>query len=421
MSRKPHYSRRDFLKTAGAAAATLPALSAVGFAQSPAPSQRINVGIIGCGGIARSHLGALLDLGDSHGVRVQAVCDVFETRARAFQDWIWRVGGDARYHADYRDLLAEPDLDYVVIATPEHWHSRQALDALDAGLHIYCEKPITWSVGQAHQVLDKVRETGLKLQVGVQGMSDDSYASANRAIREGKLGPVVEAQIDYVRNHPLDLGPWRTGVDPGLAKPEDLDWEAWLGPAPSVPWSAQRFFEWRNYRDYSGGIATDLFIHRLTRILKACNLTYPVRAVGMGGIYLWEDGRDLPDNLEILLEYPAVEGVTPGMTVHVLGTMANAHRNDHVIRGQAATLRFTPDGWEILDQESGEVVETHVKTGGEDIGLHHQNLIAAIRDGEELKCPAELGVYGQTAVDGANRSWFEKRMMSWDDSSMSWG
>ncbi len=420
MMKNEKLSRRSFLKTTGLAAASVPALSARGLSQTPGANRRINMGIIGCGGIAQSHLSALLEIRETDDVEVVAVCDVYETRAKAFQDHIWRVGGDARLYADYRQLLEHDGLDYVLIATPEHWHAQQTLDALDAGLHVYCEKPITRIVAEAHQVLQKVGDSGLKMQVGVQGMSDDSYASANQAIREGKLGPVVEAQIDYVRNHPLDQGPWRTGVNSDLAQPPDLDWERWLGPAPARPWSSQRFFEWRNYVDYSGGIATDLFIHRLTRILKACDLAYPSRVVGMGGIYLWEDGRDLPDSFELLAEYPAVEGITPGMTVHVLGTMANARRNDHLIRGQKASLAFTREGWEIRDEASGEVVETHEKSGGERIDLHHQNLLAAIRDGQPLACPAELGVFGLTAVAGANDSWFQKRMMAWDDSTKSW-
>ncbi|MFQ5738387.1 MAG: Gfo/Idh/MocA family oxidoreductase [Acidobacteriota bacterium] len=420
MTESKRFPRRKFLQTAGLAAASLPALTAKSYAQVAGANDRLHIGLIGCGGMARSHLNALLAMRQSDNLRILAVADVYQTRARNFQDRIWRVGGNARAFTSYRDLLDVKDLDYVVIATPEHWHARQALDALDAGHHLYCEKPITHSVASAHQVLEKVRSSGLKMQVGVQGMSDDSYSSANRAIREGKLGPVVEAQIDYVRNYSADRGPWRTGVDPNLPKPSDLDWEAWLGPAPKRPWSPPRFFEWRNYRDYSGGIATDLFIHRLTRLLKACSLKYPTRVTGMGGIYMWNDGRDLPDNFEMLAEYPAVEGITPGMTVHLLGTMANAHPNPHLIRGKNASLVFEKTGWRILEERTGEVLAVHKKTGAEDVTLHHRNLQGAIRSGAPLRCPAELGVYGLTAVSGANQSWFEKRMLTWDEPSKSW-
>ncbi|MHC4796680.1 MAG: Gfo/Idh/MocA family oxidoreductase, partial [Planctomycetota bacterium] len=266
-------------------------------------------------------------------------------------------------------------------------------------------------------ILAKVRQTGLKLQVGVQGMSDDSYTSANEAIRNGKLGPVIHAQTEYCRRHPLDSGPWRKeDTDPSMTKPADLDWDNWLGPAPKRPWNPRRYFEWRNYKAYSGGVATDLFVHRLTRIVRACELGFPTRVVGMGGIYLWPDGRELPDNFEMIAEYPPVEGITPGMTVHVLGTMGNRRTIEHCIRGNKATLVFIhKKGWQIIEEGTGKVLETYNRTSPEDIGVHHKNLHAAIRNNTPLNCPAELGVYGFVPVRMANLSWFEKKMLVWDD------
>lgn len=417
MSHDKKSTRRSFLKMAGAAGATLPLVSARSYANIIGANERMNVGIIGCGGMAGNHLSALLNMPEA--VEVVAVNDVYETRARHFQDVIYEDGGRADRIADYRELLERTDLDYVLIATPEHWHAQQSLDALDAGLDVYCEKPMTHTVEEAFAVLDKVRSTGRTLQVGVQGMSDDSYASANEAIRAGKIGPVISAQIEYVRNYD-QTGPWRTGVDPDLPRPDDLDWDAWLGPATDRPWSPRRYFEWRIFRDYSGGIATDLFIHRLTRLLKACGLGLPDRVVGMGGIYLWDDGRELPDNMEMLLEYPAVEGITPGMTVHVLGTMGNDRGIEHVIRGHGRSLLFTSAGWEIVDESTGDIVESHEKTGSESVFPHHQNLQAAIRGDEALRCDAELGLYGVVAVAGAVDSWFEKEMLNWDAGRNRW-
>jgi hypothetical protein len=217
---------------------------------------------------------------------------------------------------------------------------------------------------------------------------------------------VVQAQIEYVRRY--NQGPWR---DPNLnenqPKPADLDWDAWLGNAPKIDWNPHHYFEWRNYSVYSGGIATDLFIHRITRIMKACKLLYPRRVVGMGGIWQWPDGRDLPDNFEMICEYPR------GMTVYVLGTMSNRVGIDHLIRGYRGTLYFTPTGWVAKDKD-GKVLETHQKTGGEDISLHHTNLHNHLRNGEPLNCPVELGMAGVVAVNMANESWRSSRMMGWD-------
>ena len=149
-------------------------------------------------------------------------------------------------------------------------------------------------------------------------------------------------------------------INDATPKPPDLDWNAWLGDAPKIAWNPHHYFEWRNYAAYSGGISTDLFIHRITRIMKACDLLYPRRVVGMGGIWQWPDGRDLPDNFEMICEYPR------GMTVYVLGTMSNRVGIDHLIRGYRATLYFTNTGWEIRDKD-GKLLESHQKTGGEDI------------------------------------------------------
>lgn len=413
MKSQSRMSRRAFFKTGAAMSALAAGFSARSLARVPGANERLNIGVIGCGGMAEGHLRALLELSGADNLEVIGVCDVYETRARNFHDRIVKAGGRSKVITDYRELLALRDLDSVLIATPEHWHARQTLDALEAGKHVYCEKPLTHTISEAQAVVAKARETGLKLQVGVQGMSDDSYASAYEAIRSGKLGPVVQAQIDYVRNYPIDRGPWRKEINADAPKPDDLNWDEWLGSAPRRPWSAARYYEWRNYRDYSGGIATDLWVHRITRILKGCGLGYPSRVAAFGGIYLWPDGRELPDNMEMIAEFPAVEGITPGMTLHVLGTMGNNRPIEHCIRGHAATLLFTKEGWDIVDQESGKVMETHKKTGAENISLHHRNHHAAIRTGAALACPPELGLYGVVSANLANESWFQGKVMTW--------
>jgi len=413
MERQKAPSRRTFLKT-GAIAAGAAALNAKSYARASGANSRLNAGIIGCGGIASGHLNALLSLVEEDNVAVTRVCDVYTKRAQEFTDRIKDAGGEAKPTGDYRELLNDPDIDYVVVATPEHAHHYLTMAALEAGKHVYCEKPLCYDIREAKEVVRMAARTGLKLQVGVQGMSDDSYSSAHEAILAGKIGQVVEAQIDYVRNHGLDLGPWRRRTLPATEKPADLDWNAWVHPRTTRPWDPHHYFEWRCYRDYSGGIATDLFVHRITRLIRACGLTFPIRAAGMGGIYTWDDGRDLPDSLEVLLEYPAVEGITQGMTVHLLGTMANKNRNPHCIRGKDGTLVFTSEGWEIVSEKKSEVVETHAKTGGEDLRLHHMNHHAAIRKGAELNCPPELGLYGVVASRMGNLSIFQRKMVEWD-------
>jgi len=216
----------------------------------------------------------------------------------------------------------------------------------------------------------------------------------------------VQAQIEYTRRYDK-LGPFRLPeVTDSMPKPVDLDWNAWLGDAPRIPWNPHHYHEWRCYSAYSGGIATDLFVHRLTRMLIACNLTFPSRVVGMGGIRQWPDGRDLPDNFEMICEYPE------GMTVYVLGTMSNRVRIEHLIRGYRGTMTFHGKGWIARDKD-GETLEEYTGDVREDIHKHHTNLHNHLRNGEKLNCPVELGAAGVVAINMANRSWREGEMLSW--------
>ncbi len=308
---------------------------------------------------------------------------------------------------DYRKLLEFKEIDYVTIATPEHQHAPMALNAMDAGKHVYCEKPLAHTIEQGFEVWDKSKATGKSVQVGIQGMSDDSYASAGNAIRDGLLGRVVQAQIEYVRRYG-EQGFCRVpDLDGSMPRPDNLNWEMWLGNAPKVPWNPHHYFEWRNYSSYSGGIATDLFTHRLARILKACDLTYPRRVAGLGGIWQWPDGRDLPDNFEMICEYPR------GMTVHVLGTMSNRHPIEHCIRGYRGTLLFTEDGW-IAQDKDGKTLAEHKKSGAEDIVLHHTNLHKHLRNGDPLNCPIDFAVMPLVTLCMANESWRTGQMLAWD-------
>ncbi len=407
-------TRRGFL-SAGTIAAGAMAMSARSHARTIGANDRLGAAIVGCGGMGGSHLDTLIAIAAEDNIDVRMTCDVNPERANAFRDRVNDSGGKAVAVTDYDNVLGSPDIDYILVAVPEHGHHYLTMEALGAGKHVYCEKPMCYDVREAKEVVERAAQTGLKLQVGVQGMADDSYSSALDAIRAGKIGKVVAAEIEYVRNHPAGSGPWRrTSVSDATAMPEGLDWARWLYPREPRPWDPHHYFEWRCYRAYSGGIATDLFVHRITRIIRACGLTFPARVAGLGGIYTWNDGRDLPDSMEMLLEYPAVEGVTDGMTVRLLGTMANKRPSPHCIRGKSGTLVFTSTGWDIISEDDGKTSESHVKTGGEDLRPHHMNHHAAIRTGEALFCPPELGLYGVVAARMGNLSWFQQKMVAWD-------
>lgn len=372
-------------------------------------NNRLRVGIIGCGGLAQgAHIPSLMRMKEADNVEIVAVCDVYQKRL----DQAAATTGAAPVK-DYRAMLDNKDVDYVTIVTPEHWHARMTLDAADAGKHIYCEKPMTWSIEQAKQVVKKIQQTSVKMQVGVQGMCDDSYETAQKYVKEGKLGRVVQAQIDYSRNYKRDF--WVSDEPDKDVRPgENLDWNAFLGPAPKRPFDLDRFLHWRRYWDYSGGIATDLFVHRITRIIRALDLKFPTRVVGIGGKWEFRDSpAEIPDTFNMMLDYP------DGLSVVVLSSMANDAPIPHVLRGHDATLEFTREGFVIRPQgrfnKEGEKPEiVHKKTGAEDITLHHRNLQNAIRGGEALKCDVMTGYYGVVAVRLAVESYRKSKYMKWD-------
>jgi predicted dehydrogenase len=404
MSEQNSVNRRTFLKTGTVLAATTAGMTAASYAKVKGANDRIRIGFIGVGGMGSGHINAIAGLKEKNNLEGVAVADCWKTRAAAAAK---KVGAEKSFQ-DYHKVLDIKDIDYTVIAVPEHWHAKIAIDAMDAGKAIYVEKPMTHTFQEGLEVMKKQKETKRPLQVGVQAMSDDSYSSAAKVIEEGMLGQVVQAQIEYVRRYNKQ-GPWRKpGLKDNTPQPADLDWKTWIGHAPKIDWNPHHFYEWRNYARYSGGICTDLFIHRITRIMKACGLLYPRRVTGMGGIWQWPDGRDLPDNFEMICEYPR------GMTVYVLGTMSNRVGIDHLIRGYRATMYFHNKGWTVKNKD-GKVIAEHQKTGGEDIRLHHTNLQNHLRNGEELNCPVELGMAGVAAVTMANESWRTSQVMGWDE------
>jgi predicted dehydrogenase len=396
------FSRREFF---GVSSAALLTSTARGYSQISGANERLRVGVIGCGGQAMGHMRALKRNKDADNVEIIAVSDIYKKRRDQAADL---TGG--KPYKNYHDLLAIKDIDYVLIATPEHWHSQMTLDVADAGKHIYCEKPMTRTVEQARQVVAKIHGGKVKMQVGVQGTSDDSYITANQYIKDGALGHVVLAQIDYSRNYKDDF--WEYKIDPEAKPGEDLDWNAFLGKAPKRPWDPDRFFSWRRYWDYSGGIASDLFVHRATRMIKSLGLTFPATAVASGGKFEFtQSAAEIPDTFNALLDYPE------GLTLQLVSSMANDTKINHLIRGHKATLEFTTTGFTITPQKmfaEGAKEIVHQKSGAEDLALHHRNLMNAIRKNEALHCDVDLGFYGVVASEMMVQSYRRRKYVKWD-------
>lgn len=293
-------TRRTFLGSGTALAATRPY----------AANDRIQVGVIGAG--ARSHelMAALMQ---HEGAEIVAVVDAYRGRLERALD---RVKGRAKAYKTYQDILAQKSIDAVLVVTPDHWHRKLVLEAIAAGKDVYCEKPLTYRTSDGLEIVQAARAAKRIVQVGSQGMSSQSQRKAKEMIRAGKLGKVTIIRAAYNRN--TASGAWIYPIPPD-ASPQTVDWEMFLGPAPKRPFSLERFFRWRCYEDYSGGIATDLFVHLCTTIHFLMDAKAPAKAMALGQLYRWKESRDagIPDTLNAILEYPE------GFVVNLSSTFNN--------------------------------------------------------------------------------------------------
>jgi len=414
-------TRRMFFGTAGAAVGA-PSLAG-SRKRVIGANDRINVGVIGTGargtGLMRIALRRAEQKGDT---QVVAVCDVYQRRLTRAAE----LARGAKPYVYHEELLARSDIDAVIVGTPDHWHAPITLKAMERGIDVYCEKPAALKVEDALVIARKSRQLGRILQVGVQSMSWSKWRKAKDAISSGLLGPVVCCHGTYSRNVPR--GDWNYRIDqnaaPNGAGDDRIEWKQWLGPAPKRPFDADRFFRFRKYWDYSGGIATDLHYHTVAPFHMAVTNEYPARVVGMGGIWRHNDGREVPDTFMNAADYPSK------FSILVQSSQANAFGPAAMIRGEHATM-LLGDDWEgrRLDcirivPERPFVKEFQSKWGKDEVTIsgagnegdanHVDNFFDCVRGREEPNCNAEVAAKVMVHIGLAVRSYREGRMFYFD-------
>jgi predicted dehydrogenase len=432
--------RRQFVKSAIGAGVAVGAVSPTVFAQEKVQgaNDRLQVAVIGVGSRGRYLLrwvmetgGQAIPLPGSSGAtppkppdprlatRVVAVCDVYEKRKR---EAAATAGCDGTL--DYRQVLDRKDVDAVIIATPDHWHAPIALEAMAKGKDVYLEKPVTHTVDEARQVAEAVRRTSRVLQVGSQTTSSDQWWKARKAIQDGMIGTLVQSQGSYHRNS--DEGEWNWKIEPEAgpqATGENfVDWKMWLGRAPERPWDADRFFRFRKYWDYSGGIATDLFYHVMAPLNIAWGeAQFPHKVMASGGIYAFKD-REVPDTFALLAEYPK------GHSLVLSSSMANETHVPGLIRGHEGTIMMVPDGrfegrvdsisvtpQGIARQKFKERYGTiQVVLETEPRESHMENFLRCLRTRETPVLDADTAYKAMTTIGMSVQSYREGRALYWD-------
>ncbi|HLN02039.1 MAG TPA: Gfo/Idh/MocA family oxidoreductase [Bryobacteraceae bacterium] len=435
-------SRRHFLQSTAAAGLLA--------AQKVSANDRIRIALIGAGGMGSGDTRYELSY---PGVELAAVCDIYDGRlARAKENW----GNHIFTTRDYREVLARKDVDTVIVATPDHWHSRITIDALDAGKDVYCEKPMVHYVQEGKEVIAAQQRSGRILQIGSQYVSSLVYQKARDLLQAGAIGQLnmVEAWLD--RN--TAIGAWEYSIPPDASQ-ENIDWDRFLGNAPKVPFEPVRLFRWRNYRDYGTGVAGDLFVHLLSGLHFATRSLGPTRVMATGGLRYWKDGRDVPDVMLALLDYPKTdthpdftlalrvnfksgvgeerfgfrfvgsEGVMntspAGVTISTTPPEAEPHYTIDTFP-KAVQERFLaeyhkkyPQTNPTADGMRPEKEEKYVPPEDHDAHReHHGAFLQAVRTRKPF---LEDGVFGFRAAGPAllsNAAYFERRICQWDPQTM---
>jgi len=331
------------LGTAGAAMAS-PKASKSSSARSSGrvigANDRIAIAVIGVGGRGSSDANSFARVGEkNNSCQIVAVADTYQKRVNKNKE-LHKCDG----YLDYREILNRKDIDAVVVATPDHWHAHVALEAMDQGKDVYLEKPMCHTIDEARQLVATVKETGRVLQVGSQTTSADQWWKAKKAIADGMIGKMIMSQGSYHRNS--IEGEWNYPIDEKAGpdgKGEDyIDWKMWLGKAPARSFDADRFFRFRKYWDYSGGIATDLFYH-VVAPLNICwdKPQFPHKVMASGGIYggpKFEFKREVPDTFALVAEY------NEGHSLVLSSSMANSQHIPGLIRGHEGTIIMVDSG-----------------------------------------------------------------------------
>lgn len=295
--------RRTFLKTAGMATAeTLiaPNLHLLAEMQSEpakpvASNDHIQIALIGAGGQGQGDTKVALQI---PGVKLVAVADCYQGRLDHSKE-LW--GADVFTSRDYREVLARKDIDAVIVGTPDHWHKQASIDAMQAGKDVYCEKPMIHLYSDGPAMIAAQRSTGKILQIGSQRVSSVIYAKAKELLAAGSIGKLNMVTAWWDRNSAIGAWDYTIPLD---ASTETCDWPRFLGTAPKIPFSAEQFFQWRKWKAYGSGVAGDLFVHLFSGTHFVTGAHGPTRAMATGGLRYWKDGRNVPDVMLALFDYP---------------------------------------------------------------------------------------------------------------------
>ena len=387
-------NRRTFLLTGAALAA-----------HAAPPSDQIALGVIGSGGRGTFVMGVFQK---DAAVRVAAICDVYEPNLERAVGVASKVpGNQPKIYRNYKDLLADRDIEAVLIATPEHWHYQMVLDALAAGKDVYVEKPLCQTPEQGVRLVEAEAHTKSIVQVGMQRRSYDLYKDGREMVASGKLGTVRMVRSWWLNNY--------LGGDVATKLDGPLDWEQWQGPAAHHSFDANRFRQWRFYSDYAGGILADQGAHVFDGIHMLMGAGYPL-AVNASAGKPHKPGADEPESVVAIAEYPEdFIGVFSVNYAAMQYKLPNDQSNQ--LDGDHARMDIGREDLKVYlkgAEEEPAITKKSEKGFGWATDLHVQNFLACVRTRNQPAAPMKLAFQAALVVQMANLSLKQGRRMKWN-------
>lgn len=397
-------TRRAFLEMNLIAAAGLPAATVLLRGDEPkkaAASERVRLGFIGLGGMGSGTLAGMLGQPD---VDVVSVCDVFEPHAGQAKE---RTQNKAEICKDFRKVLDRDDIDAVVVSTPDHWHACISTMALEAGKHVYCEKPLTHTIAEGKKLVTAVKKHGKATQMGIQVRGGENYHRVVDIVRSGALGTIHKVHV-WVSRPKLGIG-----SPPDAKPPEGLDWNFWLGPAPNHAFNQNRFlFHWRWFWDYGGGLLADMGCHVLDLVHWALQVDSPTSVAASGGKLHTDDNTETPDTMEVVYEYP---GLVLTWSHTMLSHLGPEQRGLGVkFFGTNGMLVADYGSFELFDVNGRKIAPPKIDNPIPRTRGHHREWLDAIKSGGTGRASFDYGHRLATVCNLGNLSLALGRKLYWD-------
>jgi predicted dehydrogenase len=453
-------SRRKFVQTlaGGSLVASTIAKNAVKISKSEMLKDNrsyqleegVRIAAIGMGIMGNSNVRTALSI---PGTQLIATCDLYDGRLERSKEL---YGDNIATYRDYKQLLERDDIDAVIVATSDHWHDAIAKDVLASDKHLYLEKPMVHQIAEGRSVIEAEKSSGKIVQIGSQRVSSLVSKKAKEIYESGAIGQLVLAEASF--NRQSAMGAWQYSI-PRDASPETVDWDRFLGDAPKVPFDEKHFFRWRNYQAYGTGVAGDLFVHLFSGMHYLLSSNGPSKIYATGGLRYWEDGRDVPDVMLALFDYPKTEthpafnmvlkvnfidGGGGGGDFKLVGTegVLEMRGNDLILSKSKMSDAPGYGNWDSLETFSSTQQEEFLKwynetypnpskrvrvdkevvfktpKGFDAHKEHYMNFFNAIHGKEKAIEDSSFGLRAAAPSLAANMSYFEKRPIFWDPKKM---